>query len=561
MLGILRRSISAFHAENASTEPKGRLGRSAALSAFVSSATALAFVWLAYSFGIAHRFHQVMPDAIESHNVSLATAITEYFHGIHGGYVAHAKVLAALREHGMSYFPSFLEPLGKKHPDVLWEPETMNDAIRSAVEVRDLSPMSLGDGSMVPMIAEDLGLSDFYKISFSLFGPLIKGFFDTYYVLFLVSLIAFGITYFRYPVAMAAAVLLCATHYLLMNYVVLFGVSLQELSQLATVHNRRFISALGVLPAFYLLLWVLLRPRLSGIRIAASIAQVVLLLFVMTMRASIVYAVAALGFLFAALLIRRMKQASSGCGFVAARLFLRLPALLIIVGFAALSIYRASSVNRLYYDLEEYIPHHLVWHSAYYGLAYHPEWQERFGAAHGDASGDDVPIRGAALYLSKNFGLDGSYLIVGPGRGTKWRIHERILRGAYFEFIRDNPLFMLELDAWFKPIIFLDLYAQTMLRIFVFLPAWKIALGLLVMIGVFGLSIRGARDWLKGTIATGVALGCATLASIAPVIFAYPAYHAMGDQIWWINMFIGFVALSLIAHTGCKVLRARQVGR
>lgn len=547
MAGLMRQAIEAFRVENASSDVDEGAGRSARLSAFLSAIIAFGFVWLAYDFGLAHRFHQVMPDAIESHNVSLATAITERFHGIQGGYVAHAKVLAALRENGVSFFPQFLEPLGKKHPDVAWEPDTINRAIQKAIEVRDLGEMKLGDRSLVPMTAEDLGLSDFYKLSFSLFGPSLEGFYDTYFVIFAGSVAVFLIGFWRYPIVCAAAALMCAIHYLLMYYIATFGSSLNELTQLATVHNRRFISALGVMPALYLASWFLLRPALTPQGMAGVVAQTALLLFVVTMRASISYIFAFLAFLFVAGFLCRLFASRAGERLAAFRLMLFWPVIVVAGGLLALDGYRAVSVNSLYYELDEYIPRHLVWHSLYYGLAYHPEWQSKFSAIHDNASGDDVPMKGAALYAKEKYGLAPSYLIGPINGGIKWRTYERLLKGAYLGFVAQHPRYVAEQVLWFKPRMFVDMYEQTQRRIFSRLPAWMAVTGAAALIAAFAFAGRATPRYRRELGAVAMALSGSFVFSMVPLVIAYPVYHAMGDQIWWASALLAFLPFGMLS--------------
>ncbi len=556
---MIRRAWASVVQENADSQEGARFDGQHLTALLVSLAAAVYFLWASYDFGIRHEFHEVMPDAIESHNVSVATAITELAHDVSAGYVAHGEVLAALRRNGMSFFPDFLGPIGKFHPDVLREPETMNAALRAARDAGSLGPMSLADGTMAPMVAEDLGQADFYKLALVLFGYDVRGFFDAYFVLLALSMAAFAAAFARWPSALLVLVAFGVGHCFAMTYIATFGWSPQESSpnamiQLATVHNRRFMSALGILPVLHIALALWLRVKLKPLSAVSLSIQVLLLMFVMTVRASIVYGLIFVVALCLAMVWKRWRRREGGrSGFGAFRALWFWPVPIIVAGYAVLSIYRAVAIHPLYSTMDEYIPHHLVWHSAYYGLTYHPDWQERFAATHDFASGDQVPFKGAALYLAKAVGLGEGYTTVGPGKGIRWRTHERVVRRAYADFVTENPGFAAGLHVWHKPRALVENFFDSVAK------ARHVVSGLGVVVGAVlcflaaasvGV-VRGGGPW--DPILLTVGGGCA---SLLPVVFAYPVHHGVGDQMIWLMMALVLAALGSIG-TILRVVRHR----
>src|SRR5947207_477010 len=45
---------------------------------------------------------------------------------------------------------------------------------------------------------------------------------------------------------------------------------------------------------------------------------------------------------------------------------------------------------------------HTVWHSIYYSLQIHPDWNTKYGESHRHATGDNQPWAGAENYLTRH---------------------------------------------------------------------------------------------------------------------------------------------------------------
>ena len=90
-----------------------------------------------------------------------------------------------------------------------------------------------------------------------------------------------------------------------------------------------------------------------------------------------------------------------------------------------------------------WVSYHTVWHAIYYSLQLHPKYAEKYGAYHEGKSGDEMPYAGALAYLKEHPEEDKPELFI-AGRSLKYEAMERVVRLAFFEFLRRDPWFVFE---------------------------------------------------------------------------------------------------------------------
>jgi len=104
---------------------------------------------------------------------AIGAAITTLYHGGYGYTNAH-DVRAALAKGGLTGAPIELRQARVKFPDNLRNPSLIDNAINKAVEIKwDFNP----DENVTGSAGEDLGLVDYVRLSFILFGNKISSFF------------------------------------------------------------------------------------------------------------------------------------------------------------------------------------------------------------------------------------------------------------------------------------------------------------------------------------------------------------------------------------------------
>src|SRR5262249_3202830 len=54
-----------------------------------------------------------------------------------------------------------------------------------------------------------------------------------------------------------------------------------------------------------------------------------------------------------------------------------------------------------------WLQHHMMWHSIYYSLQFHPKYAEKYGAYHRGKGGDEMPFEAALVYLENHPEEDG----------------------------------------------------------------------------------------------------------------------------------------------------------
>ncbi|MEI6986339.1 MAG: hypothetical protein WCK65_09425, partial [Rhodospirillaceae bacterium] len=128
----------------------------------------------------------------------------------------------------------------------------------------------------------------------------------------------------------------------------------------------------------------------------------------------------------------------------------------------------------------------------------------------------------------------------------RYRAYERVVREAFLDFVRQNPIYMLRLTIITKPYLTLCLYRDAMLNIIVNGWAYLLAIGLMFIVSVRNtrLSLIAMHDLRSSTIL----IGGMAMTSLAPLIAAYPSGHAIGDGVaLWSAFIASFVMIAFIA--------------
>src|SRR5215510_6892716 len=114
---------------------------------------------------------------------SIGAAITSLYHGGYG-YTISNVVKTVLASGGLTGDPIMLKAAGVTFPDNLRNPNLMESAIRKAIAFN--WPFNPGE-QVTGSSGEDVGLVDYVRLSFILFGNKVVGFFFTYFALVAMS--------------------------------------------------------------------------------------------------------------------------------------------------------------------------------------------------------------------------------------------------------------------------------------------------------------------------------------------------------------------------------------
>lgn len=520
-------------------------------------AVTLLLVAAAYAYGRNLGFDRKIGDPVNSAQVSIA--ISDSVYGLNQGYVGHRAVYNALETAGWTVEPNWnLRKKGIVHPDNLNNPALLDEALRRATSLGALpGQVWFGDGSAVVGPWDNLGMVNYYKMAFGAFGYNVAALYKLYFLLFLASVLAFLAGHFRQPQSLVLLATVCVTQLLTFAFVAhgfvhglsrFFGYGYETLisEELNTIHNTRFLSALGIVPTLHLALAALRirRPRIPDLALAAM--QTVILVFALSIRCTGPWMVLTVVLAGAAVLGRpllRWMRDRNRTPLPPGRLLHHLvplwPAALLLLWLGAARAHESASVDPFYQISDEYLLQHNFWHSVYLGLAWHPDWRSRFPpqiqAVAND--GDALAYLADREYVERRFGLPGDYLLssVFP-EVHKEKTRERALKEAYFEFAGENSLYVLTGILVHKPLFFLALYGAGLGRSLWAVGVLPCALGLLLVTALFFLlRVYGGVSRKSMLFALLLVAGAAAISAL-PLFLTCPLFHAMSDQFWMLTL-------------------------
>jgi hypothetical protein len=145
---------------------------------------ALAMFGLSFVYGLNRGMDRMFAGPLDTRAQQIASAISDVAYNLDLRYAVHGKVLTALTNGGMSDLTANIQPLGLKYPDYISDPILWNSLLNQVTRLEGITASpSVSDGTLTFIHVEDLGLVDFFKLSFRLFGYNAQGFFKTYFLL------------------------------------------------------------------------------------------------------------------------------------------------------------------------------------------------------------------------------------------------------------------------------------------------------------------------------------------------------------------------------------------
>jgi hypothetical protein len=217
---------------------------------------------------------------------------------------------------------------------------------------------------------------------------------------------------------------------------------------------------------------------------------------------------------------------------------------LLLFTLGSASLYQRSQIDPIYFT-DDLLPHHLVWHSAYIGLQLHPQWPERIPMKElAGLWGDEAPFTLSRLLLMAS-GIP--HAGGAAGRGFRARLHDRVIRSAYLDFLWRNPGYSFELFTYHKQRR-LILYLTQMVNS-IPATAWLLA-GVSLCVG--GALFSSASNPRTSELLLSVSI--VFLCSLAPTTWAFPTPHVMAEQLWS-TLFLGACVLALSAAVAVRQRR------
>jgi hypothetical protein len=406
---------------------------------------------------------------------------------------------------------------------------------------------------------EDLGYADFYNLAFRLFGINAFSTYFLYVTILLASVLIFQVVFFRDGLAMTT--LMLSTTALFLLTCSFFNVSVPS------VAANRFLSSLAFVPLVHLICAAI---RVGPLKLSEAVAvalQATILAFAIAARSSGNWCIPALVVSLLAVASLRLRRVPRNLltikGFDRRVIFTGWPfgrlvatGVLGLVVIAAFGLTRSQPDERYFWEDNQ--PGHLVWHSAYLGLASNPEWPKY--KPFPDLP-DGVSDRSGFRVFEHRMQERGeqaaslTHEIYAPN-DYRARVYEKVIRREYLSFLIAHPSYALMLFFYYKPMALIRVLGGLISSIP--LGAGLLALGSLVL-GLTVLSSSSIRAAIFAELAASVFL--IWLSSLLPVFWAYPAPHVISDPALATLLLLMIVPSFAIVLFARAATRARNMRR
>jgi hypothetical protein len=501
---------------------------------------------------------------------------------------------------------TLLEKAGfQQEPKVLQDPAVMNRAFKEAWNTKLTPPPPAAQNVQYGVrgaSADDLGFVDYAKMAFTIFGPRIQGFYHLYYLILTVSVCLFVLTFWRSPMCMLALIAVLLSFCLLLQSDIFANVN-----NIASVQNPRFASSFAIVALLHILCAIFVRLSPSAWHVIAVLVQAEIIFFATTIRASSMWTVIAIGCVWIVMIVYSWYQGRFSrhwaeniqytLGRVESRyarrgetvvanptkltpLYLRLLAgfrhwrpsfMLGKLSWAVLAcavvfiVSGADMKSRLHpYYRDSGINHHAFWHSVYYSLMFNPLWPEKYGPSHpslsgnGPALGDEQPVSAARVYLAKHPPADRTQVYDSLGN-LKWHAMEKYVRIAFFDFVRNDPWFVVQTFGFYKPLATYDTIAFVFQSLTARHPiAVLLALGMFCYLyfRVVGRFTAEQQRCMRGFLWL---LGAVALIAYVPNWLTVVHWNVMGEQIWMSMAVILLVLAEALRYVAFRLTPSEYV--
>jgi hypothetical protein len=408
----------------------------------VSGGLLYRMIHLGTSRGMDRGLYEVVQDAARA----MAVAISDMHFHLNRGYVGYTAIFDELEKGGFTTNGGLIKNLGRTYPANLVDRALLDHTLQTALNTPVPKDVGFGDHSLLSMGYAELGLVDYFKLTFHLFGYRVEGAFYIYFLLLGISVAAFILAYWRSSATLAIPILFLAAGNLIFSTDYFDNINSQS------VANPRFISTLGILAGLHILMLMLGARRATIFQVALACVQTLIFAFTMSVRATLLWfvmlivlvAIVQIAVLIARSEAGRSVRASIGA-WSAELAGLRLwPALIFLIGTWTYQ-FTISMNTHPSYELDDFLPSHLRYHNAFIGLKAHPQFYPLFGDKYYyHADSDTLGFLVADLFMMKYYDVPESYYLSPLYGGPKMRLDDRMAKKAYLQFIMQHPGFVIE---------------------------------------------------------------------------------------------------------------------
>jgi len=377
---------------------------------------------LAISFlsSINPKVKNVIPEPVDISLVSIAIAITE-LETDENGYSGYRHVLESLQE--QEGFKEYAKSHKKNIP--------YDIDFKKGV----LAAKTIDANYKYYLDREDLGIVDYYKLSFLLFGYDTDSFIYLYYLLLFISLALFIARFFNNFEKLNLLAIFMISHWVIISVLPDMG------KELMTVYNRRSLPILSMIPTIYIVISIFENKRLNTFGLAMLITQIAILMFIYHSRSSVSYQ---LLFIYSSFFLFCLFSIKKKFYYYLIKKSALISIVLISLSILGLKGYMYSAKDPQY---SNYTSGHLFWHAAYIGLSAHPESLNKYGIYQDDSSSVNfVSSKTKKIYGTEDWESIGGHTL-----------YEDILKKEYLSILINDPNYFLK-NYIIKPYIFLKTF-------------------------------------------------------------------------------------------------------
>ena len=288
---------------------------------------------------------------------------------------------------------------------------------------------------------QDLGLVDFYKLSYKIFS--VNSYSPTYfyYLILFISTLIYFISFSKDKSKLSILLFFGISHLIMVYFIEIVG------NELYNVSNRRYLPTLSIIPTLHILLIILENRYRYLLNSICIFSQIIILFSIIHFRSSSEYQILIILSFITFFLIRNRKKLYETFS-------LKKNISLVLFFLLFVSIFFKSYVylyKNPYYSLDR--SGHLFWHAAYIGLSSHPESLNKYNIYPNDGATSPV-VKSKTLEL---YGTDDWQKIGGT------RLFEEIIKEEYFSILKKDPIYFL-INYSIKPFHYLINFKNTILK-------------------------------------------------------------------------------------------------
>jgi hypothetical protein len=483
----------------------------------------------AFRLGLERGFeHTIGAESYGRLGFATCAAITDLAHHGSGGYVCNTVVETVLTYAGLTGDEQALTALSTKYPDNLRDQTLIDNAIKKAV----LFPITPAHTQIRGAGSDDIGMVDFVKLAFTLFGYNLISLYLTYFMILSASVWAFFHAFSDRPAylgALAVAVLAHLAH---------LGSSLFDFtpSTFGSVTNPRFLSAIAIIPGLHIAFSMMSNTRIDLSRAILIAFQACIVVFAISIRAVAIWVPFGLAILGTVLwLTRRSPRPLWPLG-------------ILLAIWVVHAVYVTQVLNPIYARMGG-TGSHTLWHSIYFSLQWHPDWSTKYGESHRHATADNQPWAGAENYVARHPIQKGDVPLYFDDGYPNYAGMEKYVRAAFFEFARSDPKFVIETFLIYKPrwlyLITKEHFVDALNLRGITIWLWYGFVGVLIAFFV------GRRAELIDLVKVSLLVTGALFVSITPLLVTVPI---VSD-----NLFVLLICIGLWMVLLCAVLVRRTL--